>query len=378
MQNEKICYNKYVMYMKKIIIILIFIFIGFFVFTKLDKINNSLLEDYEPKFVINELYNSKEINYRYLLDDKEKKIYEDFLNAIVNFKYEITIDLSYKNHNIDYSYVDDVMKISDAIIMDHPELIQYAYPTIYTENDNGKIHVKIIYALSEKEYGEYVKIIANELENINKNIDGYSEYDKVKYIYEYLAKKNIYGDPNNPKTQSAYTAFVEDINPVCSGYARASQLLFGKVGVNSLLVVGELRDTWLKGDSHAWNIVKIGNYYYNYDVTQSSSFKSYSKNISYIGLFSMKKSSFVPRYKEVTPYIKRKNIDYYKKNNLYYDFNMNNIDKLKKIIDNTDNEYVEIKMTNITGFKLSFNNIKNDLGISTYSVIDDIIVLKKV
>jgi len=362
---------------RKVIVVLILFVIGFFIYTKYSEIDNAIMEEYEPKFKINELYNSKEINYRYLLNDKEKLLYEKFINAIINFDTEIVLDLSFNKHSSSYAYIENAQKINDSVIMDHPELIQYAYPAIYNDVENGKVRLKLYYALNKSDYNKYVAIIDKELNNISNDVKDMSTYEKIKYTYEYLGNKNTYGDTSDKRSQSAYTAFIDGINPVCSGYARASQLIFSKIGVNSLLVTGDLKSTWLIGDSHEWNVVKVGNSYYNYDVTQSSVFKSFKGSVSYMGLFSMPKSSFSLRYDGVTPYLKNNKLDYYKNNSLHYKYKSSNINKLQEILSSSNDEYIEIKMSNITGFKMSYKDIKDKLGIADYRVVDDIIVFKK-
>lgn len=347
-------------------------------YSKYSEFDKLVVSDYSSTFKTNELYNSNDINYRELLNDGEKKVYEYLISSIMNFNENVIFDLSFHNYSSNYEYIDCAGKISDAVIMDHPELIQYAYPMIYNDVTNGKVKLKLVYALSKNEYSKYVNIINKELNNIYEDASNLSEYEKVKYTYEYLANKNTYGDINDARSQSAYTAFINGINPVCSGYARASQLIFGKLGIHSLLVLGDLKSTWLTGDAHAWNIVKVNNNYYNYDVTQSSAFKSFSNKISYMGLLSMDKKSFNIRYKDVALYVKSNNLDYYKNNNLYYTFKVNNVDVLRNILNNTNDKYVEIKINNVTGFKVSYKDIKDELGVVDYRVIDDIIVFKKV
>ena len=142
-----------------------------------------------------------------------------------------------------------------------------------------------------------------------------------------------------------------------------------------MLVKGDLKSGFFVGDSHLWNLVKIGNYYYVYDVTQSSITKSISNNISYVGLLSMKKSDYSYSYKEVIPFI-RYNMNYYDMNNLSYTYKNSNINELNEIL-NTNKKYVEVKVKNIDALYLNFNKIKKSTKIIKSWRFNDIILFEK-
>ena len=62
--------------------------------------------------------------------------------------------------------------------------------------------------------------------------------------------------------QNIYSVFVNR-RSVCAGYSRAFQYLAGQAGIFSLYVTGTVD----QGQSHAWNIVRCDDMYYNVDVT---------------------------------------------------------------------------------------------------------------
>jgi len=82
---------------------------------------------------------------------------------------------------------------------------------------------------------------------------------KEQYVYDTLAQKVEY-QANAAMNQSAYSALVNG-KSVCAGYARAFQYLLQQLQIPCYYCTG------FSGEDHAWNIVKLGNEYFNTDVT---------------------------------------------------------------------------------------------------------------
>ena len=96
-------------------------------------------------------------------------------------------------------------------------------------------------------------------------LSGQSDYTKVKKIYDYICA-NItydYSHLEDPTYKLQYTAYAALINgtSVCQGYATLFYRMALQSGVDARLISG------CAGGPHAWNIVKIGSYYYNLDAT---------------------------------------------------------------------------------------------------------------
>lgn len=87
------------------------------------------------------------------------------------------------------------------------------------------------------------------------------EYDKVRYIFEYLVNTVDY-NLDAPDNQNIYSALVNH-SSVCAGYSRAAQYLLQKLGVECIYVIGTIPQQ----GAHAWNIVNCGGQYYQMDVT---------------------------------------------------------------------------------------------------------------
>lgn len=88
-----------------------------------------------------------------------------------------------------------------------------------------------------------------------------SEYEKIRYVYEYLVDTVEY-DEDAPDNQNIYSALVGK-RSVCAGYSRAAQYLLNRMGIECIYVIG----TAQRQEAHAWNIVNCDGKYYQMDVT---------------------------------------------------------------------------------------------------------------
>ncbi|MBR3171419.1 MAG: S-layer homology domain-containing protein [Lachnospiraceae bacterium] len=199
-------------------------------------------------------------------------------------KWETTFDVDYL-----CSYNDDV----STLFTDH--LFPLAEENIFphngnpTEGDYAKWHYAGAgYSISGYDYTadaviitfttstEYYTTKAQEAALTTKlnrvmdslDLDTKSEYEKVKAIYDYITSHVTYDwdnleDDSYKLKHTAYAALVNGTS-VCQGYATLFYRMCLTAGLDARVITGS--DTPGYSD-HAWNIVRIGNLYYNIDVT---------------------------------------------------------------------------------------------------------------
>ncbi len=156
-------------------------------------------------------------------------------------------------------------RVFQCVLNDHPELFYvegYSY-TKFTRNDViSSIEFSGTYNVNLETAREKEAQIQTAAERILSGIsENASDYDKVKYVYDTLIRETDY-QLDSADNQNIYSVFVNHAS-VCQGYAKATQYLLNRLGVECTLVLGNV-DT---GEGHAWNLVKVNGSYYYVDTT---------------------------------------------------------------------------------------------------------------
>lgn len=105
-------------------------------------------------------------------------------------------------------------------------------------------------------------------------LEGKSDYEKVKAIYNYMTA-NIsydYANLNDEAYELKYTAYAALINKtsVCQGYATLFYRMACEYGIDARVIAGISLNNKGNKERHAWNIVKLGDKYYDLDATWDS------------------------------------------------------------------------------------------------------------
>lgn len=251
--------------MKKLLktIVVIFVIIGSLIY-----LNNNLgvLDFSASKPVTGEQLLRYSDNYYFnKLEENEKKIYIR-IDEAVKLK-EKEVDL----YNITLDNAKELVSTTfEAYLNDNPK--NFYLSNNYTIVTNSVAGFEFLDLLLEYNRIEDVKSMNSEMENaideiINRVIkEDMTDYEKELALHDELAStvkyykfENIQDIPYIKHT--AYSALVKK-EAVCDGYAKAYKLLLDEVGIDSIVLTGDL-----EGEPHAWNMVQIDNEYYHVDVT---------------------------------------------------------------------------------------------------------------
>ncbi len=191
--------------------------------------------------------------YYGMLNDNYKKLYKQIYANSLNMNDTFTpiIDIN-KN---------DITLVMEALLYDHPELFWLDNSYAYKYNTKG-ICLQLILKFNNT---------SNDIENnkrlfdreVNAILQESLNYDnlleKEIFVHDRLVQ-NLNYDLSSDNNQSAYSALVNHYS-VCAGYSKAFQYIMQKLGIPCYYVTGD------SGGDHAWNIIKLDDYYYNVDLT---------------------------------------------------------------------------------------------------------------
>jgi len=216
--------------------------------------------------------NSLRLGYQFL-DRTKKQIYEGYEKALLGGKDAVEIEQRWGN--IDY------LQILNTILGDYPDIIWIDKTGLkvsstffgkkavgFCKMASGKAMIKM-----NEELNAAVKQFLNEINDNNIR----SDYNKLKYIYEYLQDTVAYdseefeyscrtGSAKRPESHTAYGALING-RAVCDGIAGAFSLLAQSMGIGCMVVGGTATHEGTQFMEHAWNIIRMEDKYYHVDVT---------------------------------------------------------------------------------------------------------------
>lgn len=190
------------------------------------------------------------------LNESDKAVYVELYAIIRNMAHNVLIT------SLDTEQIDRAFK---CVLLDHPEIF-YLEGYSITKHTRAGVLERITFS------GSYT-MDAAEKERRLAQIEAYAEtclggisqtatdYEKVKYIYEYLVLHTEY-DKSAPDNQNICSVLIGG-RSVCQGYAKATQYLLNKMGLFCTLVEGVVKGT----EPHVWNIVMVDGNYYHVDTT---------------------------------------------------------------------------------------------------------------
>ncbi len=151
-----------------------------------------------------------------------------------------------------------------AVMADHPEFFWVGSAvSVQQSRMTGNI---VSYSLTSEVDPEDRESVRSQLEAaadecISRIPEGASEYEKIKSVYKYIIDTTDY-DAESPNNQNIPSVLLGKAS-VCAGYAKTFQYILHRMGMFCTYVTGETSN----GGDHGWNIVRIGDSYYNVDVT---------------------------------------------------------------------------------------------------------------
>lgn len=192
------------------------------------------------------------------------------LNEDEKFVYSVILqDIYSQPDKIEIPELDNcnLSKIFEAISLDNPDLMSISYNCKSYKMGN-KTYFIPQYEFSASEYKEYLQQTEDIVDTIVNNAQRfYTDYDKEKYVHDYIINNCTYADPEEGHSvNTAYGCLVLG-RASCEGYSRACQMIMNKLDIDNRLVTGESINADGTYVGHMWNYVVIEGKGYFIDLT---------------------------------------------------------------------------------------------------------------
>ena len=221
--------------------------------------------------------------------------------------------------------VDDFWKTYYAVLADHPEI--FWIDTSAQIQESGLTKKVVSYKFDTTVPAESRASMRQSIESaadacIGQIPEGASDYDKIKFVYEYIIDSTEY-DASGADNQNIQSVLLNR-RSVCAGYAKAFQYVLNRMGLFCTYITGTIKG----GGDHGWSMVRIDGQYYYVDVTwgdpvfanQMDGAASHAMNYNY--LCCTEKDLFkthTPDGSILLPPCTSDDYNYYIRNNMYYE-----------------------------------------------------------
>ncbi len=251
------------------------------------------VKEEKPKDLGSIITNPEEITKYYFyeqLEDYSKIIYNKLLENKENMKtgtYTINFGESFsvllEQPNGSDLLQDYYQSAIETYLYDNPDVFYLNPKKMYINIQTTKSKFKTKYEVylnsgNEANYladgyttKEEVEIAEQKIQEIKNqiisSIENKSEYEKIKYIHDYLVEQIEYDETlSKNNIYDIYGALVNK-ECVCEGYAKSFKYLLDEARIENVIVIGKGTNSDGQTESHAWNYVKLEEAWYAVDVT---------------------------------------------------------------------------------------------------------------
>lgn len=229
--------------------------------------------DGEPSFVVS---GGEYTTYYEQLNGDEQKIYNALMKGVPDGKTD------YSFPDVDYeAYKEYCERALYAFTNDHPEY--FWVPTWWSVGWSREMFAQVgdvEFSVLFYEYWDYtidqdkkIRELQDAVSRVADKARAYgTAFEQVRFVHDYLVENAIYDhdglkeyyksihDPSCEYIFSAYGCLVNG-KTVCSGYAKAFQLIMRELGYDCMYVTGDA------GEAHGWNVLFVEDEGYFMDIT---------------------------------------------------------------------------------------------------------------
>lgn len=169
-------------------------------------------------------------------------IYTELAKAVLDFKKEVVIKTDGTVKSINFDKIGEEVQKTNQVLGGNITSISY-------EQKENSLKVNFTYLMNKYEYNRSL----NMAKKVAKQLDGLTDYQKIKATHDYLTDIYTYSYMHQGPYDGLYKGLTN-----CTGYAMSFQMIMDYCDIPC---------KYIDNDTHAWNVVKVDEKWYNLDAT---------------------------------------------------------------------------------------------------------------
>lgn len=269
------------------------------------------------------------------LSDGEKNLYNKICEALLRFEPALSV-----HAGMGKAFTVDTKKIMMAVLFDNPVFFYLDRKNVVVKQTPMYIQLAFHYDYSKEEADKLWAEVENRVELFIKNSikPGMSALAKQLKVHNFLYTVHTAEPPYDKDSFSVVGALVRGAC-VCEGFAKTYKLLCDRLGIASIVVIGEALPPGGQRIAHSWNITRINGITAHTDASWDSRYGGAAYD--YFNLCDADIAADHVFDPNAYPVCEPNKINYFYKNGLI----ASDEDELKRIIaDNSDKPYYSVKL----------------------------------
>lgn len=297
------------------------------------------------------------------LTDGEKNLYDRICEALLRFEPALSL-----HAGMGKAFTVDTGKIMTAVLFDNPVFFYLNRHRVIVKQTPMYIQLIFQYDYTKEEAEQLWAEVEKKVERLIKNRikPDMSPLAKQLSVHNFLYTIHTAEEPYDKDCFSVIGALLRD-RCVCEGFAKTYKLLCDRLGIASIVVIGEALLPDGKKEPHSWNITRINGVTAHTDAAWDSRFGGASYD--YFNLCDADIAADHSFDTELYPKCEPNKINYFYKNGLI----ARDEDELRKIIaDKADEPYYSVKLL----FPFSRERLAEfpfDIGTLRYNAAQNVI-----
>lgn len=203
--------------------------------------------------------------YYQQMNKTQQMVYQGMLDGFLSIRQEFPV---LKTGNKELS------DIFFRLRLDHPSIFYVCGFSFRFTEQSDFVQMVPEYMFEKKKIKELQKALEGRVNRLVRQAEGLSEDEMEKYIHDFICKNITYDKLKKQYSHEIIGPLQQGIG-VCEGIAKTVKVLCDRLGMESVIAVSEANPVQGAKYRHAWNVIKLGGFWYHLDATFDNSLGRY-------------------------------------------------------------------------------------------------------